>query len=228
MGKRKKTRRSGICPICGRDQLLTRDHLPPKGLFGKPLPGDLLTVATCSDCNGSSTKDDEYFRTVLTLRNDVLAHPKGKEAFASVKRAFQKPEKHAFRNMILKNIVPVGVHSKDDDFLGTALAYDVDADRLRRVVTKLIRGLFYHETNTVLPQSAQIVALWEGEVLQFSEDTKNMWIQMYTSAFDQPPKVIGDGTFAYQFLLFNEDSNASVWSFAFYESVYFLGISKSA
>jgi hypothetical protein len=51
------------CAICGKPcETTTRDHIPPKGLFGKPLPDNLLTVPSCQQCNQEASGDDEYFR----------------------------------------------------------------------------------------------------------------------------------------------------------------------
>lgn len=43
------------------------DHVPPKGLFPRPLPNDLLTVPCCIRCNGEKSRDDEFFRLIATM-----------------------------------------------------------------------------------------------------------------------------------------------------------------
>jgi len=69
--KKKANKNFGRCAYCSETADLTRDHIPPKSLFRKPLPDDLITVPCCLTCNNGRSKDDEYFRLALSLRYDV-------------------------------------------------------------------------------------------------------------------------------------------------------------
>ena len=84
----KKTQKS--CTYCGYHGKLTVDHIPPKGLFGKPLPPNLMTVPACDKCHKSTTDDDEYFRTVIALRDDVYDHPDVQSVLPRVMWAFEQ------------------------------------------------------------------------------------------------------------------------------------------
>jgi len=52
------------CYLCGSKEQLTRDHVPPKGLFPAPRPSNLqlVTIPCCFRCNNQASQDDEYFR----------------------------------------------------------------------------------------------------------------------------------------------------------------------
>ena len=50
------------CYLCGSMENLTRDHVPPKGLFPPPLPTDLITLPCCDKCHKPLSLDDEAFR----------------------------------------------------------------------------------------------------------------------------------------------------------------------
>jgi hypothetical protein len=52
------------CYICG-NLADSSDHIPPSGIFPDPKPSNLITVPACSKCNECSSKDDEYFRTII-------------------------------------------------------------------------------------------------------------------------------------------------------------------
>ena len=54
------------CYLCGSTDNLTRDHIPPKGIFPKPRPNDLLTVPCCFDCNNGLSKQDELLRLMVS------------------------------------------------------------------------------------------------------------------------------------------------------------------
>lgn len=66
-----KTRPATHCYLCGKgfspDDKITKDHVPPKGLFLPPLPANFITVPCCEVCNNSNSEDEELFRLALTL-----------------------------------------------------------------------------------------------------------------------------------------------------------------
>lgn len=70
------------CYLCGATENLTRDHIPPKGLFPKPRPSNLYTVPCCEPCNNGASKADEYFRVAASSL--INAHPTGKASFERV------------------------------------------------------------------------------------------------------------------------------------------------
>jgi hypothetical protein len=63
------------CAYCGAAADLTRDHVPPRVVFPKPRPKDLITVPACRPCNVSAGPDDEYFGAALRVA--VLLDPAG-------------------------------------------------------------------------------------------------------------------------------------------------------
>src|ERR1035438_2927575 len=54
------------CYLCGSEKDLTRDHVPPKNLFRKPLPSNLITVSCCKRCNGGFSKMEEQLRILVS------------------------------------------------------------------------------------------------------------------------------------------------------------------
>ena len=51
-----------ICYLCRKRTGTTRDHVPPKNLFPRPRPSNLITVPCCEKCNNRFSKHEEYFR----------------------------------------------------------------------------------------------------------------------------------------------------------------------
>ena len=49
------------CIYCGNTEDLTKDHIPPKTLFPKPRPSNLITVPCCKNCNGSFSLEKDLF-----------------------------------------------------------------------------------------------------------------------------------------------------------------------
>ena len=65
------------CYLCRSAENLTRDHIPPKNLFPKPLPTNLITVPCCKTCNESFSKSDEHIRAFLAMQVNVSPVGKG-------------------------------------------------------------------------------------------------------------------------------------------------------
>ena len=51
----------GLCIYCQSREADSRDHVPPKGIFPKPRPSDLVSVPACQECNGGFAQLDEEF-----------------------------------------------------------------------------------------------------------------------------------------------------------------------
>ncbi len=68
--------RVGTCTFCGLKGYVTDDHVPPRCLFSRPRPNNLVTVPACKDCNTrKSSKDDEYFRLTFGMDEKSIGNP---------------------------------------------------------------------------------------------------------------------------------------------------------
>src|SRR5688572_5404399 len=56
-----------LCCYCGLRKATTKDHIPPRSIFNKPRPHDLITVPSCIECNLSASKSDERFKAYLGM-----------------------------------------------------------------------------------------------------------------------------------------------------------------
>src|SRR5260221_14644580 len=85
------------CAICATpSETLTRDHVPPRALFGKSPSLNLITVPACAQCNREASCDDEYFR-MLAVEWDAsrISDPVG--VTGSIIRSMQRPAARGFR-----------------------------------------------------------------------------------------------------------------------------------
>jgi hypothetical protein len=127
---------------CGKPSN-TRDHVPPKLLFPKPRPSNLISVPSCKTCNVGFSKDDEYIRIAVALRGDLAEHPQAQGLFAPTIRGLNRPEQRGFVKTILSTVKQIPVHTKEGIFLGHAPAMIVDLERLRRTAERIVRGLYF-------------------------------------------------------------------------------------
>ena len=208
------------CVYCGKQGELTDDHIPPKNLFPEPRPSNLITVPSCSDCNVGASKDDEYFRLVLSMRHDTGDHPSVHGVQPSVIRSLAREKAVGLRTAVFDSISLRNVHTKSGIYLGQEYFSDVDLSRLDRVAVRIVRGLFFHEFNVRLPVDRGVIAYSVDGFKDPSAVEKNK--RMIEEVTRQKPRVIGDKVFAYWFQSFSEDPNFTVWVLLFYERVAFI------
>ena len=102
-------RRKGECVYCGRLALLTDDHVPPQALCSKPRPIDLVVVPACVSCNGGASKDDEYFKTVMILKDRAGSHPEAVSVRPSVFRGLAMSKKVTFARRLMAGVRQIDV-----------------------------------------------------------------------------------------------------------------------
>jgi len=213
------------CAICGKpSETLTTDHIPPKGIFGKPLPGDLITVLACPTCNQDSSKDDEYFRLLAVEWNaSRIGDPAG--VSQSLIRSIQRPAAQGFRRSILGTIERV-VFKTDNGLLVPTFAMTVKMERLLRTVEKTIRGLYYHASGEPLPIGSAVWARLYDQAMREESETVKQELQstVIPSLAEQPEKQIGGDIFAYRHANDPDNPVGTAWWLDFYRRFRFVGL----
>ncbi len=207
------------CIYCGAEDDLTADHVPPKNLFPSPRPSNLLTVPACGKCNSSFEKDDEYFRLTLIMREDLAHHPDVQRVFPRVAKSLSKPTKRGFRKGFLEAVRFVEVQTSAGIILGRRNAMTIDTSRLKRVVERVTRALFYVERDRPLPPYYKIRCYLEPELPEGDDDPRAVIVRTLLA---QSARTFGDGVFSYRYDLSSDDESASAWLLVFYERAYFI------
>lgn len=224
MSKRKSD--IGTCVFCGAIGDVTDDHVPPKGIFAKPRPSDLITVPGCKECNHGWSLHDEYFRTALCLSDKTTDEPNATVGREAAMRSFQRPEARGFAKMFLSRTFPKEVYSPEGIYLGKRLAFTVDFQRIQKVVSKITRGLFYKESGRILPQNYG-VSVDSNDTLEQMDARSLHELQntIINPLLSTQERIIGDGAFRYRHA-FPEDGDGfvSVWALTFYGTMPFLCI----
>ena len=142
----------GLCPVCQKEALLTRDHVPPDGLFLPPKPSNLITVRTCRECNDGSKLDDEYFRICLALGpnpsreqwrlwsekimgSTLTRSPKLRSQLVQDMDAIQ--EHHKTSPLLFANGMPLTAEQ-------AAQTLPLEKNRIDGSIDKMVRCLHYH------------------------------------------------------------------------------------
>jgi hypothetical protein len=171
--------------------------------------------------------DDEYFRLNLSIRKSATL-PAARPVADTALRGLGREQHMNFRTSFFKGLREVNLHSKTGVFIERGGAYDVDLTRLSKVVTRTVRGLYFHHYNQRLPDWCEVDTwCFDGlnEINAATEETLNALINRLQL---NPAAEIGDGVFKYWHCLSDDGGEignfSTVWLLVFYESTAFLGI----
>lgn len=156
----KKVKEIKTCIFCGK-LADTREHIPARNLYkdiGKLNP---ITVPSCSECNKNFSKDEEYFRNVMTsiqYENSISA---GALFETTVKRSMQRKPSLGFS--IFNQMSLIDIYCPSGVYMGRKTAWKLtqeDHGRIFRVLDKYIKGLFFHRFDETVPADWIIKHVW--------------------------------------------------------------------
>lgn len=204
--------------------MVTDDHIPPKALFPKPRPSDLITVPICSSCNAGTSQDDEYFRNAVALHFKAAQHPTAQRVLPSVWNSLERPEARGLKTAFLGALHEVAVVSPMGLYVGKAAKYDVDFKRVERVAERIARGLFFYHRTHAIPRECRVAVMClAGRRLRpdLQESLQAIAGGLRAAATHE----LGPGVFRYRFAFVetaNQHPNSCAWLFSLYEAVEFV------
>jgi hypothetical protein len=188
------------CIFCGAQTNITREHIPPKILFSKPRPSNLITVPSCATCNASFQKDEEYFKVIIT---GACEDSKIEDSLLeSIRKQFKHQPKLAttIQHVLIKK--------------NGICKWNPNDFRINRVIHKIIKGLFFYEQKVVMPQNHKIY--WDIVDKEFIENNTEFIKKV---SRELPIHNIGNGIFQYTVKFFK--TRKSFWIINFYKSIAF-------
>jgi hypothetical protein len=145
--------RHEICVLCSSAHATTREHVPAQQLFDRPLPGDLITVPSCVPCNSGSQRDDEFLRSFLLLLRDAVPAEVTDRVRSRMIERLHRPDFPGLLN-VFRQLSEIRIENRPAGPPVPALFTRPDSGRLRNVLGKYARGLYYHVTHTAFPVDA--------------------------------------------------------------------------
>lgn len=205
-----------ICYLCGVRPANTKDHLFPEGLFPKPIPSNLpARLPACRQCNNRLSKDEELFR-VFVASGMAYQRQAGFRIWTEKIRPDLQGKRRGLKRLLKSLAKVVPVISKSGGFLGQASILEIQRQPIQRVLYKIAKGLYFLDTNQVLPDDVEILADYfdkpEGLVSPpFDEVIKGAKKFTY-----------GNGVVTYWRNTVKDDPTASLTWLLFYEDKAFL------
>lgn len=208
------------CYLCGAAIISdeSADHVPPKQFFAKSLrethnTSQFRTLPTHAACNRAYAADEEYF--VWSLAPLALDSYTGGALARSNADKFKSGKSQGLGTLTLKEFErrPSGLHLPAD-----LVVKRVDPDRVRRVVWKLVRGLYALEHGAVLPDDTPFMAE-SFEPMYGSRSTENPVWEIVKA---EPSKGTYGAVFDYKYKIVEVDDLAlHVWGMLCWDRIMF-------
>lgn len=182
----------------------TKDHIPPRNIFPKPRPNNLITVPSCKTCNEDPSLDDEYFGFIITAAS--AGHSQAEELFK--KKVRKKTKSHpALVKSLLDDMSRRDIY-KGNIYLGTQNELKIDGKRFNPIMIRITKGLYWHHFRKPLPVDHKI---------RVSKDPPNFDQTQLDILKTLEINFVGNDVFQYRFY---QDPNyplVTYWFFYFYK-----------
>ncbi|MXW77787.1 MAG: hypothetical protein F4Z57_02130 [Gemmatimonadetes bacterium] len=131
----------------------------------------------------------------------------------------KRPDKRGWRRAFYDTVKQVDVQTPAGIYLGKTGAFDVDLDRVTRVVARIVRGLYYHQLGNRLSTETEVEAFAVDGLADLDEDGRKAVATIASPVMTAPEQIVGDQqTFRYQFRAVPEEPEATAWLLTFYDS----------
>jgi hypothetical protein len=106
-----KSKRRGTCYLCGKEDIMTDDHVPPRCLAPKANNSKFYKLPTCETCNKALTVQESRFRDyVVAYAKDGV--PEAEAAFDNMLTNFWRGKEE--RGGLPNRIVPNGLRLRSN------------------------------------------------------------------------------------------------------------------
>ncbi|MDP2894751.1 MAG: hypothetical protein Q8N78_10350 [Sulfurimonas sp.] len=188
-----------MCSICGEYKDTTDDHLPPKGIYHKPIDNDMNmhTVPACSFCNGGGSKEDEEFKLFMGLETGDFRDNKEKiiDSLAGTIRHNKRLASQIFSNH-------KKIYAEDRSTIAEkVVAIKFNSYAYNQVISRIVKGLYWRKTGTPLGKEPNVTVLPANSL-------NNSQYQDFKEIMDQlPPNKLNKNTFIYKYII-NDDGTS--------------------
>jgi hypothetical protein len=199
--------------ICGQAKVCSRDHVPPKCIFPRPRPSDLVTVPACAACNMQRSGLDERFKVFLGLT--VGYHLEGD---ASYRGPIQRTLAHngRWRSDILTSTQCVLIRDPVNLASQSALAVPLDRTAHDTVVERTVRGLYFHHKGKILGKQYPLRVKW----LRVLDD------ELFRASIGWNTGTLGDTALVCKYSTSVDDPNMTAWVLQWFQKTWSVVLSN--
>ena len=137
-------RESDVCVLCTYRKATSKEHIPPQSIFVDN-PEAYLLVPACDICNQGSKLEDDYLAQVMSAASWT---PEAQEVWTKKFRP-RVQRRPATREGLLEGMTE-GQIEIPGVVSGPWPVFMADARRIKRVIWKMVCGLYWFHTTTML------------------------------------------------------------------------------
>ncbi len=193
-----------LCAICGLNEATTMDHLPPKSIFPRPRPNNLITVPSCANCNNTASVLDETFRLYLAYHVRNLNDEVAESYFQEARRTYEHNER--LRREMEDNSEPKGIITESGNYAGEGGKILWNSEAHDATIKRTVRGLYFHHFGEILGIDVHVAPKWFNKPDQ----------EFLNPSSDYKKNIIGDNQVIYFYGRVEEQPSESIWYFEFY------------
>lgn len=205
-----------ICYLCGENlnsDDIDKDHVPMKQIHASDIRkthnlSNLLTLPTHKSCNHSYKHDEDYF--VVTLAPLAIESYSGDAVLDDVAKQFKRPQGRRLGNKVLEEFgkitLPNGWVTKR-----------FEGERISRILWKIVRGLFFHETTRFLPENTpDSLEIFSQNFVNLvsRKEISQMPPPLFSYVRDTPSRGQYPGIFDYKYTKFSANDKPHLWVWA--------------
>lgn len=203
------------CIYCSQRPGSHPDHVPPKSYFEPPKPSNPITVPCCRPCNQGFTKDDDYLRTALSMRDDIVRDPRRSHLQNWRDRSWARPESVPLGRRLLQQTFRTNMRIPSGLVIPGQYAFTLEGDRIRRVLTRYTKAFFYHHKGFPLPPDVQVIT----DVFFESNTEAQGLIPQFLGG--RGWQMLGKDEFRYSWNSAEDEPTTTMWLFVFFDRVPF-------
>ena len=202
-----------LCYLCGQPLIepLSQDHVPPRQFYAdairKAHNPNLLTITVHKACNLAYQFDEDYFVNTLapfakdSYSGNVLLHEIFGKYHSGQKQGLVHKVRQEFEHRPSGLVLPSGLVAKR-----------IEGNRVHRVAWKIIRGLYFHHYNEVLPE-------YTPTGLEIVPPDRPPPKEFIIGLPDHPVHGRHPGVFDYKFAKFPEVHNFNYWAMLLWDRI---------
>jgi hypothetical protein len=204
-----------LCYLCGEPlaKPISDDHVPMRQLFApevrkKHNPSNLVTISVHDRCNKSYQRDEDYF--VHSLMPFAPGSYSGKALYQKVLRDYQGGYNVGLVRKVLGEFEPRPSGLK---LPRNKVVKRFEGKRISRIVWKIVRGLYFHHHNEVLPADlTPWVSLTPPN--EMPPEHFRVFMSVPNEPYGQYP-----GVFDYRFQRFSEGQDIHYWALLIWDCI---------
>jgi hypothetical protein len=182
-------------------------------------------VPYCSHCNSAFSKDDEHFRDVLCLREELSDNPLVQQLNQSFLQRVDRPESQGYFNYLHNRMGEANIKTTSGIHLSKMPTYYEDLGRINCVLERITKGLYRYCLGNVLMDGFDAEAYPEEYYLSLNSEHRQIFENIFHKQLvNEEWFVVVPNGFSYKYYKLIKNPAYTLWQFLFYKKYFAFAI----